>query len=127
MLTEVNNSAPSKKAIALPKRKSRMTLDCFIVVLDNQILISQIEEVALEDVSTGELAPEEIASKEVERLQYCRLVKPFVIVDDTNCILSPYLISYTNDDKFTINVNKLITLAKPNATLLAKYESLVLE
>jgi hypothetical protein len=111
MLTEVNNSAPSKKAIALPKRKSRITLDCFIVVLDNQILISQIEEVE----------PEE------EGLPNCRLVQPFVIDDVTNSILAPYLVDYTNDNQFMVHSNKFVTLAKPNATLLAKYESLISE
>lgn len=111
MLTEVNNSVPTKKAILLPKRKARLNLNCFIVVLDNQILISQIEEVA----------PEE------EGLPNCRLVQPFVVVDASNGILAPYLVEYTNDNQFMVHSSKFITLAKPNATLLAKYESLVLE
>jgi hypothetical protein len=111
MLTEVNNSAPTKKAIALPKRKARLNLNCFIVVLDNQILISQIEEVA----------PEE------EGHPNCRLVQPFVIIDTVHSVLAPYLVDYTNDNQFKVHSSKFITLAKPNATLLAKYESLVLE
>lgn len=72
----------------------------------NQILISQIEEVASE---LGE--PD------------CKLIEPFVICDDGT--LSPWMLEYTNQNDFMISSDKLLTIADPNSKLKIKYEELL--
>ena len=72
----------------------------------NQILISQIEEVASE---LGE--PD------------CKLIEPFVICDDGT--LSPWMLEYTNQNDFMISSDKLLTIADPNSKLKTKYEELL--
>ena len=72
----------------------------------NQILISQIEEVASE---LGE--PD------------CKLIEPFVICDDGT--LSPWMLEYTNQNDFMISSDKLLTIADPNSKLKVKYEDLL--
>ena len=69
----------------------------------NQILISEIMEVAPMDIG----APD------------CKMVNPFTIKDDQT--LEPWLLSVTKDDIFMISSDKILTLADPTPTLLEKY------
>jgi hypothetical protein len=115
MLTEVNMpqdaTAPkAKRKITnpkvLPPRKKEV--DAWIVVFPHIILIAQLEEV---EATEGE--------------PNCRMLEPFVITNTTNYTLNPYLLEYTNDNSFMIHADKILTLAKPNAVLQSKYESLL--
>jgi len=69
----------------------------------NQLLISQIEEVAAIDIGQPD----------------CKLVNPFAIKEDQT--LEPWLLSVTKDDIFMISSDKILTLADPTPTLLEKY------
>ena len=79
-----------------------------LALLNNQILITQIEEVGAD---IGE--PD------------CKLVKPFVVTKDRT--LEPFLSDYTKQDTFMISSDKILTLADPTPTLLEKYEDLIKE
>jgi len=74
-----------------------------ILLMNNQILISQIEEISTE---LGE--PD------------CRLIEPFLL-NQSSLTLSPWLIDYTSDNKYMISSDKILTLADPNSELLEKY------
>jgi hypothetical protein len=79
--------------------------------MNNQILISQIEEVG---VDIGE--PD------------CKLIKPFVVKKElTMNTLEPFLCGYTKQDIFMISSDKILSLADPTPTLLEKYEDLIKE
>jgi len=75
---------------------------------NNQILVSQIEEVGAD---IGE--PD------------CKLISPFVIKGDKT--LEPFLCGYTKQDTFMMSSDKILTLADPTPTLLEKYEDLIKE
>jgi hypothetical protein len=79
-----------------------------LFLLNNQILISQIEEVSAD---IGE--PD------------CKLVKPFVVKE--NKTLEPFLFEVTRQDTFMMSSDKILTLANPTPTLLEKYEDLIKE
>ena len=79
-----------------------------IVLMNNLILISQIEEVGAD---IGE--PD------------CKLIKPFVVKSDKT--LEPFLCGYTKQDTFMMSSDKIITLVDPTPTLLEKYEDLTKE
>ena len=86
-------------------------MDKMIKILNltnNQILISQIEEVGAD---IGE--PD------------CKLVNPFVIKSDKT--MEPFLYGYTKQDTFMMSSDKILTLADPTPTLLEKYEDLIKE
>ena len=74
-----------------------------ILLTNNQILISQIEEVSTE---LGE--PD------------CRLIEPFLL-NQSILTLSPWLMDYTSDNKYMISSDKILTLADPNSDLLKNY------
>jgi len=74
--------------------------------MNNQILVSQIEEVSAD---IGE--PD------------CKLVSPFVIGEGNT--LSPWLSESTSQDTFMISSDKILTLTDPRPVLLEKYESLI--
>jgi hypothetical protein len=76
--------------------------------VNNQILISQIEEVGAD---IGE--PD------------CKLIEPFVI-GDGNC-LEPFLLGLTKEKTFMMSSEKILTLADPTPTLLEKYQDLIKE
>ena len=81
-----------------------------IILVNQQRLISQIEEVACD---IGE--PD------------CKLIKPFDLkVSPTNEI---YLESWNSDctssDTFMVSSEKILTLVDPKPTLLEKYQSLI--
>tara|TARA_R100000657_G_C4610293_1_gene63438 strand:+ start:372 stop:632 length:261 start_codon:yes stop_codon:yes gene_type:complete len=69
----------------------------------NQILISQIEEVAAIDIGEPD----------------CKLLNPFLVKE--NEVLEPWLLKLTKDDIFMISSDKILTLADPTPTLLEKY------
>jgi hypothetical protein len=82
--------------------------------MNNQILISQIEEVGAD---IGE--PD------------CKLVKPFLLKDPQleglSRTLEPFLMGITKQDTFMMSSDKILTLADPTPTLLEKYEDLIKE
>ena len=76
--------------------------------MNNQILITEIEEVGAD---IGE--PD------------CKLVNPFVVKSDKT--LEPFLCWFTKEKTFMISSEKILTLADPTPTLLEKYEDLIKE
>ena len=81
-----------------------------LVLMNNQFLISQIEEVGAD---IGE--PD------------CKLIKPFIIDNNGLKTLQPFLSGYTKQDTFMMSSDKILTLADPTPTLLEKYEDLIKE
>ena len=73
----------------------------------NQILISQIEEVAAIDIGEPD----------------CKLLNPFLVKE--NEVLEPWLLKLTKDDIFMISFDKILTLVDPKPTLVEKYENLL--
>jgi hypothetical protein len=76
--------------------------------MNQQILISQIEEVGAD---IGE--PD------------CKLINPFIIKQQNT--LEPFLLGITKQDYFMMSSDKILTLADPTPTLLEKYEDLIKE
>lgn len=85
-----------------------MKLIKLIYLINNQILVSQIEE-----VSTDLGEPD------------CKLVKPFVVTKQQT--LEPFLSGYSKQTTFMISSDKILTLTEPTPTLLEKYEDLIKE
>ena len=83
-----------------------------IVLINNQVLVSKIEEVSSE---IGE--PD------------CKLIKPFLIAKENGYdpILEPFLCGYTKQNTFMISSDKILTLTDPTPTLIEKYEDLIKE
>ena len=79
-----------------------------IVLVNQQILISQIEEIGAD---IGE--PD------------CKLINPFIIKEQNT--LEPFLLGITKQDYFMMSSDKILTLADPTPTLLEKYEDLIKE
>ena len=79
-----------------------------IVLVNQQILISQIEEIGAD---IGE--PD------------CKLINPFIIKEQNT--LEPFLLGVTKQDNFMMSSDKILTLADPTPTLLEKYEDLIKE
>ena len=77
-----------------------------ILLMNNQTLISQIEEVPA--AVPGE--PD------------CKLTKPFVLTSDG--MLESWMITATRDEEFMISSDKIMTIATPTPTLIEKYEDL---
>jgi len=77
-----------------------------ILLMNNQILVSQIDEVAAS--VPGE--PD------------CKLTKPFVLTSDG--MLESWMMTATRDEEFMISSDKILTLATPTPTLVEKYEDL---
>ena len=78
-----------------------------LVLLNNQILISQIEEV-----------PSELGEPD------CKLVEPFVL-NEKDETLSPWLVGVCSQITFMIHSDKILTIADPKPTLLEKYQNLL--
>ena len=78
-----------------------------ICLTNNQILISQIEEVAPLDIGDPN----------------CKLIEPFILGE--NDTLSPWLIDVTNENEFMICSDKILTLVEAKPTLLEKYQNLI--
>ena len=78
-----------------------------LILTNQQILVSQIEEVAPLDIGDPN----------------CKLIEPFILKDDGT--LSPWLIDVTNENEFMICSDKILTLVDPKPTLLEKYQDLI--
>ena len=77
-----------------------------IVLVNQQRLISQIEEIGA-DIGQPD----------------CKLTEPFVVED--NNTLSPWLVESTNQSVFMLSSDKILTLVDPKPTLLEKYQDLL--
>ena len=78
-----------------------------LVLTNNEILVSQIEEVAPLDIGDPN----------------CKLIEPFILKE--NDTLSPWLIDVTNDNEFMMCSDKILTLVEAKPTLLEKYHNLI--
>ena len=75
-----------------------------------QVLISQIEEVAAVDIGEPD----------------CKLVNPFWINPlEGNITLEPFLGGISRDDSFMMSSDKILTLCEPTPTLLEKYLDII--
>jgi hypothetical protein len=81
-----------------------------LLLVDNIILISQVEEVSSE---LGE--PD------------CKLIKPFELKKSPNgeVYLESWNSDFTSQDTFMISSDKILTIIDPKSTLLEKYQSLI--
>lgn len=77
-----------------------------IHLMNNQILISLIEEI-----------PAEIGDPN------CKLTKPFIL-NQSSGTLEGWLSTFSNDTEMAINSDKILTLVEPNNELLEKYKEL---
>ena len=78
-----------------------------LVLTNQQILVSQLEEVAPLDIGDPN----------------CKMIEPFLLNEDDT--LSPCLIGVTNENEFMICSDKILTLVDPKPTLLEKYQDLI--
>ena len=78
-----------------------------LVLTNNQILVSQISEVAPMDIGDPN----------------CKLIEPFILGE--NDTLTPWLIDVTNDNEFMMCSDKILTLVEAKPTLLEKYQNLI--
>ena len=78
-----------------------------LVLTNQQILVSQIEEVAPLDIGDPN----------------CKLIEPFVLNNDGT--LSPWLVDVTNENEFMICSDKILTLVDAKPTLLEKYQNII--
>jgi hypothetical protein len=83
-----------------------------IVLTNQQVLITQIEEVGSE---LGE--PD------------CKLIKPFLVkyqkLETVPPTLEPWLNDVTTQDTFMIHSDKILTITEPRPTLVEKYTELI--
>ena len=77
-----------------------------IVLINQQRLVSQIEEIGA-DIGQPD----------------CKLTEPFIVEDDNT--LSPWLVESTNQSVFMLSSDKILTLVDPKPTLLEKYQDLL--
>ena len=77
-----------------------------IVLVNQQQLISQIEEIGA-DIGQPD----------------CKLTEPFIVGDDNT--LSPWLVESTNQSVFMLSSDEILTLVDPKPTLLEKYQDLL--
>ena len=78
-----------------------------LVLLNNQILVSQIEEV-----------PSELGEPD------CKLTEPFIL-NEKDETLSPWLVGVSSQNTFMIHSDKILTIADPKPTLFEKYQNLI--
>ena len=78
-----------------------------LVLMNKQILVSQIEEVAPMDIGDPN----------------CKLIEPFILGE--NDVLTPWLIDVTNENEFMMCSDKILTLVDAKPTLLEKYQDLI--
>ena len=78
-----------------------------LVLTNQQILVSQLEEVAPLDIGDPN----------------CKMIEPFLLNEDDT--LSPWLIGVTNENEFMICSDKILTLVDAKPTLLEKYQNLI--
>ena len=88
------------------------TIKVVVLTTTQQLLISEIVEVAAVDIGQPD----------------CKLVNPFVInTESGQTILEPWLLDITQDDTFMMSSDKILTLCEPTPALLEKYESVTEE
>jgi len=78
-----------------------------LILTNQQILVSQLEEVAPLDIGDPN----------------CKLIEPFILGE--NDTLTPWLIDVTNENEFMICSDKILTLVDAKPTLLEKYQNLI--
>ena len=78
-----------------------------LVLTNQQILVSQLEEVAPMDIGDPN----------------CKLIEPFILGE--NDTLTPWLIDVTNENEFMLCSDKILTLVEAKPTLLEKYQNLI--
>jgi len=78
-----------------------------VVLMNNQLLVTQIEEVSSE---LGE--PD------------CKLIEPFIL-NEKDETLSPWLVNVSPQNTFMIHSDKILTIVDPKPTLLEKYQNLI--
>ena len=78
-----------------------------IFLLNNQILVSQIEEV-----------PSELGEPD------CKLVEPFIL-NEKDETLTPWLVNISSQNTFMIHSDKILTICDPKPTLVEKYQNLI--
>ena len=76
-----------------------------IVLTNNQVLVSQIDEVGA-DIGQPD----------------CKLTNPYMLKDDGT--MEPWLINISRQDIFMISSDKILTITEPMPTLVEKYEEL---
>jgi hypothetical protein len=81
-----------------------------ILLTNNQVLISQIEEVSAD---IGE--PD------------CKLINPYAITTDagSNQTLEPFMMDLTIQNTFMVSSEKILTIADPVSTLIEKYQNVI--
>ncbi len=77
-----------------------------LILMTNQVIVSQVEEVVPLDIGDPN----------------CKLIEPFLYEDDA---LSPWLLDFTNDNTFMISSDKILTLIDPKPTIIEKYQNLI--
>ena len=88
------------------------TIKVLVLTTTQQLLISEIVEVAAIDIGQPD----------------CKLLNPFVInTESGQTILEPWLLDITQDDTFMMSSDKILTLCEPTPALLEKYESITKE
>ena len=78
-----------------------------VVLMNNQLLVTQIEEV-----------PSELGEPD------CKLIEPFIL-NEKDETLSPWLVNVSPQNTFMIHSDKILTIADPKPTLLEKYQNLI--
>ena len=87
-----------------------MEIKVIALTTTQQVLISQIEEVAAIDIGQPD----------------CKLINPFWINPlEGNITLEPFLNGITREDTFMMSSDKILTLADPTPTLLEKYQDII--
>jgi hypothetical protein len=76
-----------------------------IVLTNNQVLVSQIDEIGA-DIGQPD----------------CKLTNPYMLKDDGT--MEPWLINISRQDVFMISSDKILTITEPMPTLVEKYEEL---
>lgn len=77
-----------------------------ILLTNNQVLISQIDEVGA-DIGQPD----------------CKLTNPYAL-NQTLLTLEPWLVNISRQDIFMISSDKILTITEPMPTLIEKYEQL---
>ena len=86
-----------------------MEIKVIALTTTQQVLISQIDEVAAVDIGQPD----------------CKLINPFWVNPlEGNITLEPFLNNVTREDEFMMSSDKILTLAEPIPTLLEKYQDL---
>jgi len=78
-----------------------------VVLMNNQLLVTQIEEV-----------PSELGEPD------CKLIEPFIL-NEKDETLSPWLVNVSPQNTFMIHSDKILTIVDPKPTLLEKYQNLI--